>query len=338
MNFYILISKTSKQPKRWLKGVFSISFGVSLFIFSINYIVDPYNITNHNLLNIKYKFARDDRTEKLNYFKTLPPFENILIGSSRVYSINPKVVSNILGGETYNFGVGTATVEDHLGIIKYLEKNRKLPKNIIIGIDFYTFNPDILPNGYFLKNKELNFLSYQNYHENYLAKFFSIDSFRASVKTLQKHFSSKEEKPRFDTHGWGGTYEKISDNKNGFQELKKELEESQELFYSNFSYQHIDPKRKAYYQEIKELCHQHKIKLYLFTTPLHPMLLKELKEHKNTHQALDEFSAFLSTFNNFINFYEEETFQNNLQHFHGITHTTSKGGDIIIHKLLTKFR
>ena len=338
MNFYTLTFKTTKNPKAWLKGIFIISFSISLFIFAVNYIVDPYHITQYNLLNIKYKFARDDRTEKLNYFKTLPSFDTILIGSSRVYSINPKIVSDILGGETYNFGVGTATVEDHLGVIKYLEKNKKLPKNIIIGIDFYTFNPDVPPNGYFLKNRELNFLSYQNYSEDYLAKFFSIDSFRASFKTLQKHFSSKEEKPRFNANGWGGSYSSSSNNKNMPQEIQKELEENQELFYSNFTYNHIDPKRQAYYEEIKEICQKYHITLYLFTTPLHPYLLKELEQHKSTSKALKEFITFLSTFNNFRNFYQDEIFYNNVKYFHGITHTTPYAGDIIIRKLLTESR
>ena len=173
MNFYTSIF----NPKKWIILFFILSAFLASLIFSVNFIVDPYNITKYNLLHIKYKFARDDRTEKTNYFTSLPRFDNIMIGSSRVYSMNPTTVSNILGGTTYNFGVGTATVEDHLGILLYLQKQHKLPKNLILGIDFYTFNPDTPPNQYFLANKELNFLSFNNYHEDYLAKFFSIDAF-----------------------------------------------------------------------------------------------------------------------------------------------------------------
>ena len=159
MSFYTSIFNP-KNPKKWiLKSILS-AFVIIVFIFGFNYIIDPYNMTKYNLLNIKYKFARDDRTEKINFFKTLDKFDNILIGSSRVYSINPQKVSELIGGTTYNFGVGTATVEDHLGILLYLQKTDKLPKNLIIGVDFYTFNPDTPPNSYFLTNEELNFLSY----------------------------------------------------------------------------------------------------------------------------------------------------------------------------------
>ena len=135
MNFFTSISKQNYYPRKWLKRVTLFTALISFIIFSVNYIVDPYNITSHNLLNIKYKFARDDRTEKVNYFKNLPKKDNILIGSSRVYSINPKTVSKILGGTTYNFGVGTATIEDHLGILKYLNKLPR-PKGAKVLLQF----------------------------------------------------------------------------------------------------------------------------------------------------------------------------------------------------------
>ena len=338
MNFFTSISKQSYYPKKWLKRVALYTALISFIIFAINYIVDPYNITNHNLLNIKYKFARDDRTQKVNYFKTLPKKDNILIGSSRVYSINPQTVTKILGGTTYNFGVGTATVEDHLGIIKYLIKTNKIPKNIIIGVDFYTFNPQIPPNGYFLKNRELNFLSYGNYKENYLAKFFSIDAFRASIKTLSRHFSNKKEKPRFDKDGWAGKYENYDNRKleKELPKVKKEISENIEFFYSNMSYNHIDPRRKTYYQELAKICKEHNITLYLFTTPLHPLLLKKLNSSPNTANALKEFISFLSTFKHFTNFYNDMEFQKELRHFHGSSHTTTNAGDIILDKVLTK--
>jgi len=201
MIFYTSIFKFNYRIRKWIFLLFVNIFLISVFITLFNFIVDPYNITNYNLLDIKYKFARDDRTEKVNYFQRLPQFDNIMIGSSRVYSINPLIVSKYLGGNTYNFGVGTATVEDHLGILKYLIRIKKIPKNIILGVDFYTFNPNIPPNSYFLRNKELNFLSYTVFEENIFSKIFSHDALKGSVKTLKQNYLQKA-KPRFDKFGW----------------------------------------------------------------------------------------------------------------------------------------
>jgi hypothetical protein len=336
MNFYTSIFKP-KSPKTWiLKSLFG-AMSIIVFLFGFNYLIDPYNITKFNLLNIKYKFARDDRTEKVNFFKTLDKFDNILVGSSRVYSINPRKVSQIIGGSTYNFGVGTATVEDHLGILLYLQKNHKLPKTLIIGVDFYTFNPNTPPNSYFLGNQELNFLSYANQDSSgYWSKFLSLDATRASFKTLKNHIKNKNEKPRFDTLGWGSAY--FDDSKRNLKdelpEIKAEIEKNRILMYSDFKYRHIDKKRIEYYEKIKQICKQNNIQLYIFTTPLNPILLQTLDSHQETKNAIKEFKAYLATFENFTNFYDDKEFTDNMYNFQGATHTTANAGDVIMEKVL----
>lgn len=334
MNFYTLTFK----PKQWIFSLFTLSIILSGIILIVNFAVDPYNITKYNILHIKHKFARDDRTEKVNYFTTKTKVDNILIGSSRVYSMNPEIVSNILGGTTYNFGVGTATVEDHLGILLYLKKLHKLPKNLIIGVDFYTFNPDIPANKYFLANKELNFLSYSSYKEDYLAKFFSVDAFRASFKTLSNHFFNKNKKPRFDSNGFAGSYEDYSKRNTQLDDMnaKKELLEVKPLFYSNYEYNHIDKKRIAYYEQIKKICKENNINLYIFPTPLSPTLLNIIKQNKNMRSAFSEFTNYLSTFEHFTNMYEDKEIYSEIRNFHGLTHTSTNAGDIILQKVLVK--
>lgn len=338
MNFYTLTFK-KHSPKRWtIRSIIGVA-GTIAFLFAFNYIIDPYNITKYNLLDIKYKFARDDRTEKLNYFKILPRFDTILIGSSRVYSINPRTASKILGGTAYNFGVGTATVEDHLGILLYLEREKKLPKTLIIGVDFYTFNPDIPLNSYFLANKELNFLSFSGRNPNeYWSKFLSMDATRASVKTLKNHLMAKNEKPRFDSLGWGLFY--VNNTLRNMAEENiitlQEIQQNKTLLYSDYRYKHIDSKRIAYYENIRNLCKKHHIRLYIFTTPLHPLLLKELNTHTDTYNALNEFVRYFSTYENFTNFYTDTAFTSNLYNFGGATHTTANAGDLILEKILTK--
>lgn len=327
-----------------MKSIFLLVTFVSVLIFSVNFIVDPYNITQYNVLDIKYKFARDDRTEKVNFYKSLKGHDNIIIGSSRVYSMNPAVASELLGGRTYNFGVGTATVEDHLGIIKYLIKNNKIPKNIIIGVDFYTFNKDVPPNGYFLKNKELNFLSFDNYEENYLGKFFSIEALRASVKTLKRHYGKLDKLPRFDENGWGGyrsgysSYKEVAYDKERHEKhilrVKKEIEDTKTRYYSDYSYKELDPIRENYYLEIQRLCEKYKINLYLFTTPIERTLLTILENNKNTKIALKNFLLFLKTFKNFKNLYNDKTLYSDYRNFSGATHTSVVAGDLILQKVL----
>jgi len=329
---YISTFKPIQPIKRWVFTTLISTILLSSFVLIFNYIIDPYNITQYNLLGIKYKFARDDRTEKINYFKTLKRFDTIMLGSSRVYTIDPHYIDKKIGGSTYNFGLGTATVEDLLGVLLFLERENKLPKNLFIGVDFYTFNPDLPYNSYFLRNKELNFLSYINYNENTFAKLFSIDAFRASIKTLNNHLFNKNKHSRFDSLGWAGYYEDYS-KRNLKEELafiEQESDKEIEKIYSSYRYEKLDTKRIDYFNRIKYICDKKHINLYLFNTPLHPILLNKLYSNKHTHKALDEFIMYLQHFNNFHNLYYDKRIYDNLKNFHGSTHTSSYAGKIIV--------
>lgn len=327
MSFYTLTSNVVSR-KKW---VISSLCGLLLVIgsiFSFNFAVDPYNVTAYNVLNIKYKLARDDRIEKVNYFQTLDKFDNILIGSSRVYTIDPKAVSKKLGGSTYNFGVGAASIEDHLGILLFLKRINKLPKNLILGVDFYTFNKDTPANPYFLKNDALNFLSYDmKKDQHYWEKFLTIDALRASFKTLKNDWFNKDEVSVFDKLGWSarGFIDNKRDMKLERLEVIKEIERSKPTMYSNYTYSSIDPKRIAYYEQIRKVCKENNIKLYIFTTPLHPLLLKELRMN-DTKYALKELINYLMTFDHFYDFLSDTEFQNNLYNFAGALHTTTNAG------------
>ncbi|MDX9744079.1 MAG: hypothetical protein RBT59_09700, partial [Arcobacteraceae bacterium] len=88
--------------------------------------------------------------------------------------------------------------------------------------------------------------------------------------------------------------------------------------------------------KIREICKENDIRLYIFGTPLHHILLKKFDSHRETKNALKEFKSYLATFENSINFYDDEEFTNNMYNFQGATHTTANAGDIIIKKVLTR--
>lgn len=131
------------RTQRWVKLYILIPIVLISFIFSFNFVIDPYSMTSYNVLKIPNKFARDDRKEKVAKLYKEPAYDNMLFGSSHVYSMNPLVIQKYLGGRSYNAGVGTARIEDHLGFLLYLKRINKLPKNIIIGLDFHSFNQNV---------------------------------------------------------------------------------------------------------------------------------------------------------------------------------------------------
>jgi len=99
-------------------------------------------------------------------------------------------------------------------------------------------------------------------------------------------------------------------------------------------YNSIDKKRIRYFEEIRSLAQKYNIKVYLFNTPLHPLLLDTLEKDTNTRVALAAFQKYLETFKGFKNLYHDADIYNNRSCFHGSTHTSNKCGEIILTKVL----
>jgi len=290
-------------------------------------------MTKYNLLNIPNKFARDDRVEKVTKLKTSPRYDNIILGSSRVYATNPLVVTKYLGGITYNAGVGTARVEDHLGFILLLKRLDKLPKNIIIGLDFYSFNTEVETNKYFLKNRDLNFINNGGSQQNYISNFLSIDALRASFKTIKNHLSSKKSKPRFDVNGAANNASAIFSYPPEIQKQNTPFSEAKIIegigVVKTVEYKNISKKRIIYLQEIANICKENNISLYVFTTPLFGQLLSRVNNDSNLNNQLLLFKKMIQNITSFYDFLEHNKITDNSTNFLDLTHANTVTGNLI---------
>ncbi len=332
MNFYISIFKKNISIKKWIFLFFLLPLIYILIIFIFNFIIDPYGLTNYNLLNIKYKFTRNDRIDKIEGVKKFNSLDSILLGSSRVYSINPNILIKYIPNSkiNYNFGIGGSKIEDHLGVLLYLRRIDKLPKNIILGIDFNGFNPNYPLNKYFLRNKDLNFLNEYKVKENYIEKFLTLDATRASFKTLKYHLKKKNPKLKFDKNGLFF----LNDIKyNNINDLKLDKEKVFSHSYKNGHYPKLDKKRLEYVKRFIKICEEENINLIMYSSPTYIDNLKDIKKNSELTKRLEEFNKFFGKFDNFVNFLYENDFNKNNKYFVDRVHTTTSAGDKLIDNL-----
>ena len=296
-------------------------------------------MTQYNILKIPNKFARDDRVEKVAKLKISPKYDNLILGSSRIYSSNPLMVTKYLGGRTYNAGVGTARVEDDLGFILLLKRLNKLPKNLLIGLDFYSFNSELETNKYFLKNKDLNFVNQTLSEQNYISNFLSIDALRASYKTAKNFLKSKKSNPRFDENGASQNASKVfqyfpdtSLSKKTFSKVKIDEEIK---FIKTINYAEISQKRVEYLERIISICKDENINLYLFLTPLNGQLISAIENDKNLYLRLKELKNILKTKSSYYDFTVHSQINDNPLFFNNLTHTTPIGGNLIYARIFS---
>lgn len=321
----------------WIRLYIFIPLFLIAFILSFNFVIDPYSMTSYNLLGIKNKFARDDRKEKVAKLYVEPTYKNMLFGSSHVYSMNPLMAGKYLGGRSYNAGVGTARIEDHLGFLLFLKRINKLPDNILIGLDFYSFNQNVETNSYFLVNSDLNFLQKQVDSNLYFRKFLSLDAFRASYKTLRNFLINSGEKPRFDLFGAAGNASQV------FTNYPKEIQHSvfsdEQIdegykIVKTIQYKVINKDRLKYVQEIVRLCHENKIHCTFFITPLSGQLLERIHKDPVLRSTLKSFKLQLANITSYYDFLTHNEITDNRFYFGSdALHTTIFTGNLILARL-----
>lgn len=321
------------KPKLFSHLFLATSLSLLMIIFSFNILIDPYDVTEFNLLSIHHKLTRDGRLQKINRIKELKTIDNLILGSSRSERLNPQTVTKLLGGYTYTFGIGGANVEDALGLLLYLEKENKLPKNIILCIDFAAFNKDLKPSAGFYKIPEINFLNSGNTKENYSAKLFSIDALRASVKTFKVHLKHIEPDSYIDQNGF--LRSKKSTPSGEMDSIRKVADE-----YYTYSYKEgkieFSPERFNYLKQIVALAHHHNIHLYVMLTPIHIHLYKKIQNNIILSEKLADFKENIQTITPYYDAMLINEYTKNDNNFEDAVHYTEKMGNYLLYKLLKK--
>lgn len=138
-------------------------------IVIINYIIDPYGVFESNFF--KQPGAIQERFYKINYL-TKNLFSEILLGSSRVGSINTENINIKFNKNIYNFYISSGNMAEFEYIVKWIPYNLSHIKAIYIQIDW--------PENYGLAGDQLQYQMHPD-----IIKKSKIDFFKNYLFTLQ---------------------------------------------------------------------------------------------------------------------------------------------------------
>ncbi len=320
---------------------FFVFFWCSMFFIigsgQLNYIVDPFSVTGNNILAIPLKIVSDDRSEKVVAINNMNKIDNILLGSSRVYLMNPLALNKYLDGVTYNLGVGTAQTEDHLGYLLHLEKINKFPKTVILGLDFYSFNDNLETNKYFIRNETINFLNENSADLQDIGQFFSIDTTRASIKTLKSFLGVKKSKRRFDEHGASGDasaiFEYFPVDDEGIDIYARDIQREASNFLRQPPFTRLNDRRFGYLKKVIELTERHGATLKVFITPLYGRLLDDIYADELLSKRLQEFKKELLSITDYYDFLMPNTVTDDAAYFSDTSHLKTTTANLIFARI-----
>jgi len=306
--------------KKWIQINFKMTIAIILIIFCINYIFDVFNIFHSPFL--KQQFQTNERFSKIEYLEeNFLEFNSYMFGSSRIGGTKPELVEQYIPkSKFYNFTVASANMYDHLFHLKYFIKNYNI-KHLYLQIDID------------------NMSSYGRSENDYLRKMHPYVLNQSIILFYFKYLSGffpLNTKGKIELNYNGTDYEKYNIEQGYW--TKKIKEKKIERNCQKFVDSEPTFQRKAYrtvglfninkilsgLEEIKELCLQNNIKLYVFTTPHHQKMMDSF--------IVDDYLYFLKEISKITSFYDFSGYNSvtmNNCNYYEISHYRPKISDMI---------
>ena len=323
--------------------LFFFCFSVQIFIVGlVVYIVNPHSKFNHRLFKPLASTSHEYKYYLFKKLKTTP--EILILGSSRVATIDPNYVKKLTGKNTFNFSVNAAMIEDMLLINKFVYDHFTTSiDTCVIGIDIRCFKPKTTPNNglsIFRKNDKIN----TNYYpisslKDYWSSFKSMLSFEQVISAMKvlifEYFTGwPEQKASYSSNGkliYNNNIEE--DRESLYIKIKETSKLYQNIIYKNFNY--LDSTQVNNLIELLTLNFDANVHIKIFLTPIHPKT-KEFLIDTNDYLFLKEsLVSLLSDLNktfsfDFYDLTDLETFGGSSSEFYDGEHIRSENGFKII--------
>ena len=288
------------RPGFW--RTFLIVLGAILALVGmLNVLVDPLDLYGSGWLP-PWQFNRYER--KLELFSHLnPPAQALILGSSRVESIDPDLVSRLTGKRCFNWGLPSASAEIMLAVLRLAVEEHSAPiELVIVGVDPVAFHPSrwVHPQARLVP-------AYTRYFERAprmagirekVSRLLTMEQTTTSYLVLRREAGLDEPQERvgYREDGRAVYFQRESAIAAGTFDLQQILgsripsypEES--LGLSTFS--EMSQSRQRMWEQFLAMCNEKGIRVYVFMPPVHPDLWKLLVE-KGAGPIFEEVSAFL---------------------------------------------
>lgn len=287
--------------------IFIILYG--LFIHSTNsLLINQYGPTTEQQITKSFDDVLKDKHDL------------IFLGNSRIYrGLNP----DFFNIKAYNFAHDNDSFNQSYYKLLYLKNNNKLPKYIVLGVDYFEFS--------FLAN-ERNTIYQKYFSENYMNDYSLSNKFNIRHKL-------KTEQNQLNVRGMCLIKKILNEKNNSIPTLK---DNGQYIKYSKASSNdkvtresNILDIQLNYFNEILNFCHKENIYVFLIMPPTRQ---KELNNYNK--QTIDSFNKLFNSKSNskvyYWNFSQEKSFS--LNDFQDITHLNIEGADkfsILLNKQIT---
>lgn len=211
-----------------------------------------------------------------------PPPSTLILGSSRVMTMDPADVEEFLPGSCFNFGVASAVAEDYYAALRLVVEDAEAPiEHVILGIDHSALHPSV-PVMY----EARYFPRYGDYidagdngpplWQDRLVMLISAEQIEESLNVLRRTAKRTLKSPKIELSADGHAVQVAREKAITAGEFNLErLLTQRVLHHPSYSlrlgsFTRPSPWRLEYIARLLDYCDQHSIQVHAYITPLHP--------------------------------------------------------------------
>jgi hypothetical protein len=292
-------TNAADEHRHWLKRFFSLVASATFAVAASNLLVNP---LGYYPVRVIRPLTWSSRETKAAIVRTAPPFQVLILGSSRTMKFAPNEVHALTGMNAVNAAIDSAHVEDLYATLQLaLSRSRGVDdlKAVIVGVDPEAFHDHAAPDPRLFGVPELArrvpVAMQATIASEACRTLFSAGQFAATLRSLRMRFVDgyPVAESSFDTDGLLHyvKWEREIAEGTFVPDIASSVEEY-EGRYAGFDA--LDPTRKALFSEMVALASRQHISVRAFITPLHDRVRERLREQGNLEARLVELRAFLS--------------------------------------------
>ncbi len=262
------MQKHTNNARTWTLAVLSTVAILVAVVICINVTVDAYGI-------IRTDFSRQFQVPNMHFIKikflleNKDKFDSFVFGSSRPEKIDPR---HIPGGRFYDVTYPIGVPQEHLANLKFLLKNGVTIRNVMLGLDEFSYRFDPAERVSDLALQPHYAVSGKDPRTFYAEYFLKLRKLFPQLKAYIKHNYTDRHSPEETRY----QYDMFESGRLLCPDCDADIEKNRE---SVIKAAYSDPAVKIYGQnfepslqavrEFVAVCRQHSIRLTVFINPLH---------------------------------------------------------------------
>ncbi len=271
-------AEPSPRDSAFIRGFLASFLSLAFLCSTLVWLTDPFAVFGTGLIPPVVSADRDYKVSLYRKLANKP--EVIILGSSRVKTLDPACIQRVTGRSAFNFGVNAGGADDYLAIYRFLRADPQPPvRQIILGADPEALQEDEGENRALAQSRALGLLAPDGVSRSRAATLsadlLSQESVGAALRSLRHRLLEPRGLPQEALRDDGLQSYPVWDDeirRGVFPEEERVLGSVPGVLGRYTSFPRLSLRKVGYLQTLVKEAHADGVEVIAFIPPVHPAL------------------------------------------------------------------